>query len=53
MATERNPYEVNGGREYPNMELELEDVSSADANITIDPETGEIEVDLSGTASEL
>lgn len=53
MTTERNPYEVNGGKEYPNLELELDDVSSADANITIDPETGEIEVDLSGTASEL
>ena len=53
MATERNPYEVDGGREGPKLGLELEDVSSADANITIDPETGEVEVDLSGTASEL
>jgi hypothetical protein len=46
MATERNPYEVDGGREYTNMELELDDVSSANAAITVDPETGEIEVDF-------
>src|SRR6056300_87426 len=53
MATERNPYEVDGGREGPKLELEMDDVSTADANITINPETGEVEVDLSGTASEL
>ena len=53
MATERNPYEMNNDRSAPKLELEMNDVSSADANITIDPETGEIEVDLSGTASEL
>ena len=53
MATERNPYEMNNDRSAPKLELEMDDVSTADANITIDPETGEIEVDLSGTASEL
>ena len=53
MATERNPYEVDGGREGPKLELEMDDVSTADANITVDPETGEVEVDLSGMASEL
>jgi hypothetical protein len=53
MATERNPYEVGGGREGPKLELEMDDVSTADANITVDPETGEVEVDLSGMASEL
>ena len=53
MATERNPYETNNDRSAPKLELEMDDVSTADANITIDPETGEIEVDLSGTASEL
>ena len=53
MATERNPYEVDGGREYTNMELELDDVSSANAAITVDPETGEIEVDFSGVADEI
>ena len=53
MATERNPYEVDGGREGPKLELEMDDVSTADANITVDPETGEVEVDLSGMASEI
>ena len=52
MATERNPYEKDGGRETK-LELEMDDVSTADANITINPETGEVEVDLSGVASEL
>lgn len=49
MATERNPYEQRPEGDNV-IRMEMQQPSEAEAAITVDPETGEIEVDLSGEA---
>ena len=53
MATERNPYDLSGKSKESGIDMNIEDITSADAIISVDPETGEIEVDLEGTAGEV
>lgn len=53
MATERNPYDLSDKSKESGIDMNIEDITSADAIISVDPETGEIEVDLEGTAGEV
>jgi len=53
MATERNPYDLSDKSKESGIDMNIEDITSADAVISVDPETGEIEVDLEGTAGEV
>jgi hypothetical protein len=53
MATERNPYDLSDKSKESGIDMNIEDITSADAVISVDPDTGEIEVDLEGTAGEV
>lgn len=53
MATERNPYDLSDKSNESGIDMNIEDITSADAVISVDPETGEIEVDFEGTAVEV
>jgi len=53
MATERNPYDLSDKSKESGIDMNIEDITSADAVISVDPETGEIEVDFEGTAGEV
>lgn len=53
MATERNPYDLSDKSKESGIDMNIEDITSADAIISVDPETGEIEVDLEGTAGDV
>ena len=53
MATERNPYDMSDKGGQTNMDIEVNDLSTADVTFEVDPETGEIEVDFEGAGAEV
>jgi len=53
MATERNPYDLSDKSKESGIDMNIEDITSADAVISVDPDTGEIEVDFDGVAGEV